>query len=132
MEQVFNECLAEHKAAGTTVLLSSHILSEVERLADRVTIIRSGRTVESGDARASCATSGATGSGPRSPARSPTSRGWTACTTSRVDGHVVSASVDPSGLPPLLSALHHAGVVSLTSSPPTLEELFLDAYRSSP
>ena len=46
--------------------------------------------------------------------------------------HVVVASVDPSGLPPLLNALNHAGVVSLTSSPPTLEELFLDAYRSSP
>lgn len=48
MGQVFNECLAEHKAAGATVLLSSHILSEVERLAHRVTIIRAGRAVESG------------------------------------------------------------------------------------
>lgn len=48
MEQVFKECLAEHKARGGTVLLSSHILSEVERLADRVTIIRNGMTVESG------------------------------------------------------------------------------------
>ena len=48
MEQVFNECVAEHTARGATVLLSSHILSEVERLADRVTIIREGRTVESG------------------------------------------------------------------------------------
>jgi ABC-2 type transport system ATP-binding protein len=48
MEQVFNECLAEHKAQGTAVLLSSHILSEVERLADRVTIIRAGRAVETG------------------------------------------------------------------------------------
>ena len=48
MEQVFRECLAEHKARGGSVLLSSHILSEVERLADTVTIIRGGRAVESG------------------------------------------------------------------------------------
>ena len=48
MEQVFNECVAEHRATGTSVLLSSHILSEVERLADRVTIIRAGRAVETG------------------------------------------------------------------------------------
>lgn len=48
MEDVFRGCLAEHTAQGGTVLLSSHILSEVERLADQVTIIRKGRTVESG------------------------------------------------------------------------------------
>lgn len=131
MEQVFNECLAEHKAAGTTVLLSSHILSEVERLADRVTIIRSGRTVESGSLeelrhlrrnRVRAEVSGPV----------PDLVGLDGVHDVAVDGHVVSASVDPSGLPPLLSALHHAGVVSLTSSPPTLEELFLDAYRSTP
>jgi ABC-2 type transport system ATP-binding protein len=48
MEQVFRDCVAEHTGRGATVLLSSHILSEVERLADRVTIIREGRAVESG------------------------------------------------------------------------------------
>ncbi|HCE60594.1 MAG TPA: ABC transporter ATP-binding protein [Janibacter terrae] len=48
MEQVFRECLAEHRTRGGTALLSSHVLSEVERLADRVTIIREGRTVETG------------------------------------------------------------------------------------
>ena len=131
MEQVFNECLAEHKAAGTTVLLSSHILSEVERLADRVTIIRRGRTVESGSLtelrhlrrnRVRAEVSGPV----------PDLAGLDGVHDVAVDGSVVSASVDPAGLPPLLSALHHAGVVSLTSSPPTLEELFLDAYRSSP
>src|SRR3954471_10491883 len=44
MEQVFNRCIAEATQRGTTVLLSSHVLGEVERLADRVTIIREGRT----------------------------------------------------------------------------------------
>lgn len=48
MEQVFNELVAEHRATGSSILLSSHILSEVERLADRVTIIRAGRAVETG------------------------------------------------------------------------------------
>ncbi|MCY4728653.1 ABC transporter ATP-binding protein [Nocardioides sp. STR2] len=131
MEQVFNECLAEHKAAGTTVLLSSHILSEVERLADRVTIIRRGRTVETGSLaelrhlrrnRVRAEVSGPV----------PDLAALDGVHDVVVDGRVVSASVDPAGLPPLLGALHHAGVVSLTSSPPTLEELFLDAYRSSP
>ena len=130
MEQVFNECLAEHKAEGTTVLLSSHILSEVERLADRVTIIRRGRTVESGTladlrhlrrnrVRAEV-------SGPL-----PDLTGLAGVHDVEVDGRVVSASVDPLGLPLLLKALDAAGVVSLTSAPPTLEELFLDAYRST-
>ena len=70
MEQVFNECVAEHTAAGATVLLSSHILSEVERLADRVTIIREGRAVETGTLE-DCATCAATRCGPRSPAPVP-------------------------------------------------------------
>ena len=48
MEEVFRECVADERARGRTVLLSSHILSEVEALCDRVTIIRAGRTVETG------------------------------------------------------------------------------------
>ncbi len=48
MEEVFRECIAEERRRGRTVLLSSHILAEVEALCDRVSIIRAGRTVESG------------------------------------------------------------------------------------
>ena len=48
MEEVFQSCVAEEVDRGRTVLLSSHILSEVEALCDRVTIIRKGRTVETG------------------------------------------------------------------------------------
>ena len=48
MENVFQQCVAEARDRGATVLLSSHILAETEALCDRVTIIRAGRTVESG------------------------------------------------------------------------------------
>jgi len=130
MEQVFAECLAEHKAAGTTVLLSSHILSEVERLADRVTIVRSGRAVETGTleelrhlrrnrVRAELA-------GPV-----PDLRGVPGVHDLAVEGRSVSCTVDPEGTNALLTALSAAGVRSLTSTPPQLEELFLDVYRSA-
>ena len=71
MEQVFADCVAERVAAGTTVLLSSHILSEVERLADRVTIIREGRTVESGTPRRAAAPAAQPGPARRSPGPVP-------------------------------------------------------------
>jgi ABC-2 type transport system ATP-binding protein len=49
-----------------------------------------------------------------------------------VDGHVVTCTVEPDGLPAVLTALTSAGVLTLTSTPPSLEELFLDAYRRDP
>jgi ABC-2 type transport system ATP-binding protein len=49
-----------------------------------------------------------------------------------VDGPTLACSVDPDGLPALLGALTAAGVQTLTSTPPTLEELFLDVYRAEP
>jgi ABC-2 type transport system ATP-binding protein len=51
MEAVFQDCIREVKAQGRTVLLSSHILAEVEALCDRLSIVRLGRTVEDGHAR---------------------------------------------------------------------------------
>ena len=131
MEQVFNECVAEHTARGATVLLSSHILSEVERLADRVTIIREGRTIESGALKDMRHLHRSNVRAEVSSAPPDLSR-WPGVFDVVVEGQQVSCSVSPEALPRVLVALTDAGVVSLTSAPPSLEELFLDAYRSSP
>ena len=128
MEQVFNDCVAEQTARGATVLLSSHILSEVERLADRVTIIREGRVVETGTlaslrhlqrTRLVAGLSGAV----------PDLAGRTGVHDIAVDGAQLSCTVDADALPGVLADLTAAGITSLASSPPSLEELFLDAYR---
>lgn len=131
MEQVFLGCVAEHRAAGSTVLLSSHVLGEVERLADSVTIIREGRTVESGaladlrHLRRSRVT--ATVARPEAVA----DMRLDGVHDLRVHGRTVSCTVDAEAMTPLLGALAEARVESLTSTPPTLEELFLDAYQST-
>ncbi len=128
MKEVFADCIAERRAEGTTVLLSSHVLSEVERLADRVTIIRGGRTVEAGSLDAmrhlhrSRVTAELVGAVPDL-THTPGVHDLV------VDGSTVSLTVAPEGLPAVLSALTTAGVRTLTSTPPTLEEVFLDAYR---
>jgi len=130
MEQVFNECVAEHRARGATVLLSSHILSEVERLADRLTIIRDGRAVETGTLESlrhlhRTKVEARVASGPPDLTSVP---GLHDLTVSD-DGHTVAFTVEPDGLAAALAALTTAGVRTLTSTPPSLEELFLDAYR---
>jgi ABC-2 type transport system ATP-binding protein len=128
MEQVFADAVDVVRAAGTTVLLSSHILSEVERLADRVTIIREGRAVETGSldemrhlhrSRVRAEVVGAV----------PDLTGVPGVHDLATEGSTVTLTVDPDGLPAVLTALTKAGVRTLTSTPPTLEELFLDAYR---
>lgn len=131
MEQVFNECLAEHKEAGTTVLLSSHILSEVELLADRVTIIRGGRAVETGTLAElrHLRRNRIQAELDKPPSDLSALPGVHDLS---VEGHHLSCTVDADGLSPLLEALTAAGVRSLTSTPPTLEELFLDLYRDTP
>jgi ABC-2 type transport system ATP-binding protein len=129
MEEVFKQCVAERTAAGTTVLLSSHILSEVERLADRVTIVRAGRTVETGTLaelrhlRRTHVRAEVEGAPPRL-------GGVPGVHDQTVEGHVLTCTVDPDALPVVLDALTRAGVRGLTCTPPTLEELFLDAYRT--
>ncbi|RKE21742.1 ABC transporter ATP-binding protein [Streptomyces sp. TLI_171] len=128
MEEVFRECVAEARDRGATVLLSSHILSEVEALCDRVSIIRAGRTVETGtlaDLRHLTRTAiDAELTGP--PPRPAYVHDLT------VDGHRLRCQVDTDRLGDLLTELNAAGVRTLTSRPPTLEELFLRHYESGP
>jgi ABC-2 type transport system ATP-binding protein len=129
MEAAFRACVQEERQRGRTVLLSSHILSEVEALCDRVTIIRAGRAVESGtlaDMRHLTRTSiTAELAGP------PSGLGQLPGVHNLVvEGSRVQCEVDTDQLDGLLRQLAAAGVRSLTSQPPTLEELFLRHYAA--
>jgi len=145
MEAAFRECVEEERHSGRTVLLSSHILSEVEALCERVTIIRAGRTAESGTlaelrhlTRTSISADLA-----RPPAglqqlpgvhdldlQDFTSRGADRHGATRL-GARVRCEVDSDKLDDVLRQLADAGVLSLVSQPPTLEELFLRHYAVS-
>jgi len=127
MEAVFRDCIADMKEEGRTVLLSSHILGQVERLCDRVTIIRRGRAVQHGtlaDLRALTRTT------ITARLRRPTDGLATlpAAHNVVVDGDQVTLDVDSDDLDTVVSRLAELGVVALTSHPPSLEELFLRQY----
>jgi ABC-2 type transport system ATP-binding protein len=126
-ETVFRECIQEASQAGRTVLLSSHILAEVEALCDRVTIIRAGKTVETGsltDLRHLTRTSIDVVS-----LQAPTGlAALEGVHNLHVDDHRARFDVDTSHLDEALRHLTRLGVRSLTSQPPTLEELFLRHY----
>ncbi|MEU7757263.1 ABC transporter ATP-binding protein [Micromonospora sp. NPDC049171] len=129
MEEVFQHWVRRAKADGRTVLLSSHILAEVEALCDRVTIIRNGRDVETGTLtelrhlrRTSIEaelTGPADGLGQLAGVHGL-----------RVDGHRVRFDVESAALDSALRRLTEIGVRSLVSQPPTLEELFLRHYQT--
>ena len=127
MESVFQDCIMDVKAEGRTVFLSSHILAEVEKLCDRVTIIREGRTVERGTlTELRTLTRTVVEAVTRQP---PVGMdGLPGIHTLAVDGHRVSFEVDTTELDHALEALTALGVQSLSSAPPTLEELFLRHY----
>ncbi len=131
MAAVFQECIVEAKQAGRTILLSSHILAEVEALCDRVTLIRQGRTVESGtlgELRHFTRTHVvATLDG--SPSGLVDVRGLYDL---QIEGNQVSFDVAPPDLAAAIVELGHLGVRSLVSQPPSLEELFLRHYDDSP
>ena len=131
MEEVFRDCINEEREHGRTVLLSSHILAEVEALCDRVSIIREGRTVETGSL---------------AELRHLTRTSISAELAGHVDGvadlpgvydvvaegNRLTCEVETAQLDELLRRLTQIGVRSLVSQPPTLEELFLRHYTEEP
>jgi ABC-2 type transport system ATP-binding protein len=129
MEEVFREVVQEiSERDGRTVLLSSHILSEVEALCDRITIIRAGRAVEGG-----------TLSELRHLTRTSIQAELVGSMDGlaqldgvhdlRVDDGRVRFDVDTDEINPVLRRLTEIGVRSLVSQPPSLEELFLRLYE---
>jgi ABC-2 type transport system ATP-binding protein len=133
MEEVFQSELVALREEGRTTLLSSHILSEVEKACDRVSIVRAGRVVDTGslaDLRHLT----------RTRVRATLVRGvtasevalWPALHDVVVDGTELRCSVEADHLTELVAALGQRGVTALSVQPPTLEELFLARYQEQP
>ena len=130
MTREFTQCVRERAATGSAVLMSSHILAEVEELCETVTIIRAGNTVRSG-----------TLTELRHLRRSrvtvtlrddPSGLERLAAVHDLViDGHQATFTVDESGLAEVTRALASQGVTALAVEPPSLEELFLQAYSEA-
>lgn len=127
MEAIFQDFILTAKAEGRTVLLSSHILAEVEKICDRVTIIRQGRTVQSGTLTELRHLTRTTISAETlQPAEGLSA--LPGVHDVRSDDGRITFDVDSDHLDAVVRNLSNLGVRSLTSHPPTLEELFLRHY----
>lgn len=130
MEKVFQECVMEVKRQGKSVLLSSHILSEVEKLCDRVSIIRQGRIIESGTLNE---------------LRHLTRTQMLIDTSMPITGlldmpgihdiqeseHGISFQVDTVQMDAVIRHISQFGIIRLESAPPTLEDLFMRHYEGA-
>ncbi len=127
MEQHFGDCVKDAARRGVTVLLSSHILSEVDALCSSVTIVREGRTVDTGTLASMRHLSRTTVTADLE--RMPDGLAALAGVSEvRVAGSSVTCTVENDALAATMHVLADAGVRSLVSSAPTLEELFLRYY----
>ena len=131
LEQAFQQCVRERREDGVTVLLSSHILGEVEALADRVSIIRRGRTVVTGslaDLRRHTRTSVHAVTS-REPEGLAVAEGVADLICERLDGHVDTRfTIDADHLDATIGRLHAARIHTMTVTPPSLDALFLRSY----
>ncbi|MCM3762913.1 ABC transporter ATP-binding protein [Alkalihalobacillus oceani] len=128
MERVFQECVAQEKAQGKSILLSSHILSEVERLCDRVGIIREGEMIETGtleELRHLTRTNLTVKT--KEPLTGLT--GLKGVHDVREEDGTVHLQVDGEELELVMKHISGYGIVKLESAPPTLEDLFMRHYE---
>ncbi len=130
MENVFQEVVGEAVHRGTTVLLSSHIMAEVEMLADQLSIIRDGVIVSSG-------TLGELRGHARTTIRAelstvPRPEDLASLHDVELSGHRLTATVDADGIGRAMELLTPFGLTSLTVEPPSLESLFLKLYDDDP
>ena len=128
MEAVFQDCISDVKAAGRTVFLSSHILAQVEKLCDRVSIIRQGRVVESGTLAELRHLTRTTIEVETVRPVAGLAEAAGVHDVTEIGGGRLRLSVESEHLDAVVQMVAAAGVRDLVSHPPTLEELFLRHY----
>ncbi|MGD6940555.1 ATP-binding cassette domain-containing protein [Cytobacillus gottheilii] len=131
MEKVFQECVMDVKEAGGSVILSSHILSEVEKLCDRVGIIREGTMIETGTlkelrhlTRTSLLVETAEKMGDLEMLKGVHGSEW--------KGNIVQFQADSEEIGSIMEYVSRFGVIRIESAPPTLEDLFMRHYETQP
>ncbi len=131
MELQFQDCIMAVKKEGKTVFLSSHILSEVEKLCDRISIIKAGKIVESNSmAKLRHLTRTRFTVETKKPIQANDLANTQGVYDVEIKDGKISFSTDPDAIDGALHCLSNFGVRSLTSNPPTLEELFMQHYSA--
>lgn len=130
MEQVFQSCVQDAKQAGKSVLLSSHILSEVERLCDRVGIIREGEIIETGTLQE---LRHLTRTNLLVETKQPLDdlSALSGVHDVHTEGNGLQFQVDTEELEKVMSHISKHGILRLESAPPTLEDLFMRHYEQA-
>ncbi|MFM7068129.1 MAG: ATP-binding cassette domain-containing protein [Actinomycetes bacterium] len=131
MEAEFRACIADERDRGRTVLLSSHILSEVEATCDHITIIRAGRAVETGRIADLRHLSSVVVRADLRGAPPATLTSLPGVSAVEVTGHRLTCRCRPEGLNELLAQLTSVGISTLTTTAPSLEDVFLRFYDGS-